>query len=114
MQRFVNDPLVDRPGAAGQRQVDFVCFTLPELLLEQFQGHAALGNQQNATGFAVKPVYQLQKLCFRSSHAQLLNDAKAHTTAPMHSDTRWLVYRQQKIVFKQHRKFGRRRIATDC
>ena len=112
VQRLVDHPVLGWPVATDQRQIHLVGFTLAELLLQQLQRHAAFGNQQNAAGFAVQAVHQLQKVSLGPGHAQLLDHAKAHAAAAMHGHTRRFVDGQQKVVFKKNRKFGGRRITA--
>ena len=108
MQCLVNDALIGWPVAGDQCQVDLVGLTLTKLLLQQLERHAPLGNQQDAAGFAVQAMDQLQKIGIRPGHAQLLDDTKTHAAAAMHGHARWFVNGQYKVVFKQDGKFSGR------
>ena len=99
-QRQVNDLAVGRPLALHQSQIGFASFPLAKLVLQVFQGAAFFGHQQNATGFTVQPVHQFQHAGRGTSPAQLLNDAKAHPTAPMHSHASGFIDGQQVVILK--------------
>ena len=92
------------PIAQHQRQIGFTGLALAELFLQVFERAALFGDQQNAAGFPVQAMHQLQKTRLGPGHAQLLDDAKAHTRTAMHRHARGFVQRQKSVVFVHNGK----------
>jgi len=68
---------------------------------------ALFGDQQNAAGFTIQPVYQLQKIGLRAGHAQLLDHAKTDARPAVYRHSGGLVDNQHVFILKQDRQaFG--------
>ena len=109
VQGLVQHLFISRPVAQHQGQVGFAGLALAKLLLQIFKGAALFGDQQDAAGFAVQPVHQLQKGRAGARHAQLLDDPKTHARAAMHGHPGGFVQRQKSLVLVQNRKSPGRR-----
>ena len=108
VQGRINHFFIGWPAALHQSQIGFTGRALAKLVLQGFEGRAFFRHQQNARGFAVQPVYQLQKLRLRAGPAQLLNHAKTHPAATVYGHPCRFIQGDKRLVLKQNRKFTRR------
>ena len=106
-QRRVNHFAPGRPCAQRQREIGFAGGAVAELVLQLLEGAAFFGDEQDAAGFAVQPVHQLQIAGLRTGAAQLLDDGKAHAGAAMHGHASGFVNGDEVLVFHQHGEFAR-------
>ena len=98
------------PIALHQREVALVELAEPNLLMQRSECAALLGQHQDAGSLTVETMHQLQKAQRRPSRTQLLDHAVAHPRATVNRDAGRFVDNQQRLIFKQDRKLGGRRL----
>ena len=108
VQMAVDDLQRWRPRTRHQRLVTFRGVARTKLILQVGQRAALFSQQENARGFFVEAMYELQKRSLGPRAAQLLDDAKAHAAATVHRYAGGFMDGQQMLVFIQQREFARR------
>ena len=99
------------PASLHQQQVAFIGTTpaaLPafaEHVVQRNQCGAFLADKQHAGGLAVEPVRQLEIASLGPLASQGFDYPEAHPAAAVHGDTGGFIDNQQRVVFKEDRKF---------
>src|SRR5450830_407837 len=91
MQRQLNMLTCILPIARYEREITFTSKTITHLLMQISQCSPFFCDQQQTRSFAVKPVNQFQKFCFRTGRTQLFNHTITHARSTMDRDASRLI-----------------------